>query len=64
VNRRRAPEWRATFACHDRNAQSAGGVAHVMREPRPARQLPVVRLAQDDFDGAYDDRPAKAAAAA
>jgi hypothetical protein len=35
-----------------------------MREPRPARNLPIVRLVEDDFDGAYDDRPAKAAAAA
>jgi hypothetical protein len=35
-----------------------------MREPRQAATRPVVRLVQDDFDGAYDDRPAMAAAAA
>lgn len=28
------------------------------------RKPPVVRLVDDDFDGAYDDRPAQAAAAA
>lgn len=35
-----------------------------MSEPRPARKPPLVRLADDDFDGVFDDRPAKAAAAA
>jgi hypothetical protein len=35
-----------------------------MREPNAARKPPIVRLADDDFDGVYDDRPAMAAAAA
>jgi hypothetical protein len=35
-----------------------------MREPAPARKRPIVRLLEDDFDGVYDDRPARAAAAA
>jgi hypothetical protein len=35
-----------------------------MREPVHARNQPIVRLVEDDFDGVYDDRPAKAAAAA
>ncbi|MEA3166098.1 MAG: hypothetical protein QOJ26_967 [Thermoplasmata archaeon] len=38
-----------------------------MREPNAARKqpkTPAVRLVEDDFDGVYDDRPAKAAAAA
>jgi len=35
-----------------------------MREPQPARKTPIVRLLEDDFDGAYDNRPAQAAAAA
>lgn len=53
-----------TLACHDRKPQSQGALARVMREPKPARKLPMVRLVEDDFDGVYDDRPAKAAAAA
>ena len=54
-----------TLACRDRNAQSAGVVAALMREPQTARnQQPIVRLVEDDFDGVYDDRPAQAAAAA
>lgn len=32
-------------------------------EPKPRRK-PMVRLAQDDFDGAFDDTPSPYAAAA
>ena len=36
----------------------------LMREPNPARNLPIVRLAEDDYDGAYEDMPSRFAAAA
>lgn len=52
----------------DRKHQAWVAVAATMREPQSARQpprkTPVVRLVEDDFDGAYDDMPSKYAAAA
>ena len=33
------------------------------KHPKPGKP-PVVRLAEDDFDGVFDDSPAQAAAAA
>jgi hypothetical protein len=35
-----------------------------MTEGKKQPQQPLVRLAEDDFDGAYDDQPSRYAAAA
>lgn len=51
-----------SIAGHDRKHEGRVAVAAPMHESESKR--PVVRLAQDDFDGVYDDRPAPAAAAA
>lgn len=68
---RRSPALTATrrvslamIAATDRKHQAWVAVAAAMREPQPARKLPVIRLVEDDFDGAYDDMPSKYAAAA
>lgn len=50
------------LAGRDRKDQGEAVVAALMSEPR--KPTPVVRLVEDDYDGAYDDMPSRFAAAA
>ena len=52
---------RRTLRRHDHKRQGRDLLARGVHEPRDRA---VVRLLPEDFDGAYDDRPAQAIAAA
>ena len=57
---RRTPGTRETLAGTDRNHEGDLAVAGLM----PRKPEPLVRLVEDDYDGAFDDMPCRFAAAA